>query len=190
MGDEKSAQLSIVTSMSTGIVLHPLIGRNSFSESGNSFLEYFRIEFHKPDYHQATVTRSIFAPLELWFGLFDEAEKVIMDGDQGFYGVMYETQVKLANKRVERLLEKIEKTITSKPTSSKENQADWQTRRIFRKRDEIRDTETALRHFDPSDKITLTFIFAEWPTPEQARRRDYIKEFEEKLLKLGQDEEF
>lgn len=182
MGNESPAKLTIVTSIARALELHSLTHYNSYSEKGNDFLHGFDIEFHRPLYHQATFLKTDYVPDKFWFGLFDDAEKTIMEDDYSFYGIQYQTSVKLALERAKKLLEKTMRSLGSKKISSDSGSGlDFEVRRIILYRDWLGDVERALRGFDGGDEITLAFIFMEWPSIEEARRKDYIKEFEEKL---------
>src|SRR3990167_10707323 len=106
MKDEIPCNLTIVTSMSKAIELHPMTHyatRNELFEekARNSFLENFNVSFQKPDYHQATFKKESYAPDQMWFSFFGDDEKQVMQDDYGFYGVIYLTEVKQARKRVE-----------------------------------------------------------------------------------------
>lgn len=185
MGNDMPTKLTIVTSMAIAIRLHPLTHRSIYSRHTRSFLEKFDIEFHEPSYNQAIFEASSYAPERTWYGLFDKTEKIVMEEEGGgFYGIQYKTQVKLTHRRVEELADRLEKTIQSQSQIPKDAPMDYQVRRKFYLRDEVRDIEDALERFNEEDQITLTFIFSEWPTIEEAKRRDYIKEFEKKLLKI------
>lgn len=183
MGNDMPTKLTIVTSMAIAIRLHPLTHRSIHSRHTRSFLEKFGIEFHEPSYNQAIFEASSYAPERTWYGLFNKTEKTVMEEEGGgFYGIQYKTQVKLTHRRVEELADRLEKAIQSQ--SPKDTPLDYQVRGKFYLRDEIRDIENALERFNEEDQITLTFIFSEWPDIEEAKRKDYIKEFEKKLLKM------
>ena len=106
-----------------------------------------------------------------------------MQDDQGFYGVMYRSDVKLASKRVEQRFEKVEAAIVKNPVTLPDGQEDYKTRMVLRNRDEIKEIDEALGYFSWTDEITLTFLFSEWPDIEQMKKTDYVKDFEDKLLK-------
>ncbi len=182
MNFDTPCKLTIETSMTNAIKLYPLIHPRSYS-GRNQFLEHFYIEFHKPNFNQATLERSVYAPDKTWYSLFDEAEKVVMEEEFGFYGIMYESQVKLIKRRVEKLIAKIEKTILNR-SSYQSNNSDYRARQVFYLRDEIKDIEKILGQLNEKDLVTLTFMFAEWPTQEEAKRREYVKEFEGKVMRI------
>lgn len=180
MDNRSPAELTIVTSIARAVRLYPLTQWNDTFEEENRFLRGFKLEFQQPRKHQATFTRTSFIPAEQWFCLFDEAEKEIMEDEYAFYGICYKTMVKLARKRLTRMVEKIEdglgnKTVSGSKDPSGSNQA-------FYHRDVSRDAEKALKLFDANDDIVLTFVFADWPNVDEARKREYVKEVESKLL--------
>lgn len=183
MNYDMPCKLTIETSMINAIKLYPLIHSKSYSE-GNKFLERFYIEFHKPAHNQATLERSVYAPDNTWFSLFDEAEKVIMEDEYAFFGIMYESQVKLIKKRLEKLITKVQEEISAKGTYPPNNKYDYQSRRVFYLRDGLKDIEKTINLLSENDSISLTFIFAEWPALEEAKKREYVKEFEGKLMRI------
>ncbi len=186
---EMPCSLEIVTSMEKAIKIHPMTHYPSHYEAfvvtraRNEFLEHFNISFQQPRPHQATFKKESHAPDQTWFSLFAGEEKQVLQDDYGFYGVMYRTEVKRARKRVEKMLEKVEAAIVKSPVTLPPGQEDFLVRRTFSQRDEIKAINQALSYFNLTDEITLTFVFSEWPDIEQMEKNDYVKEFEDKLLK-------
>jgi len=188
MNYEMPCKLTIVTSMGKAIKLHPMTHYPSYYElleprARNGFLEHFNISFHQPRHHQATFIKESHAPDQMWFSFFADEEKEVLQDDQGFYGVMYRSDVKLASKRVEQRFEKVEAAIVKNPVTLPDGQEDYKTRMVLRNRDEIKEIDEALGYFSWTDEITLTFLFSEWPDIEQMKKTDYVKDFEDKLLK-------
>ncbi len=189
MDNEMPCSLTIVTSMGKAIQLHPLTHYpSSYRElleprTRNGFLEHFNISFHQPRHHQATFKKESQAPDQMWFSFFTDEEKQVLQDDYGFYGVMYRTDVKLARKRVEERLKKVEAAVIKSPVTLPTRQEEYLVRRTFHQRDEIKAIDDALGYFNLTDEITLTFVFSEWPDIEQMKKTDYVKEFEDKLLK-------
>jgi len=180
MNDESQAELSIVTSMLKAIELHGLTHMN-FHSGGNQFLYGMEIQFQKPEKHQATLSFKGDVPNKEWFCLFDDAEKGIMEDEYIFYGISYRTIVKLARKRVGRVIEIIEDSISTKGASQTGGSVIVGRRNIFYQHDRIQEMEKALKHFDDNNEITMTFLFSEWPNAEQAKKSDYVKEFKTKI---------
>ncbi len=176
--ENTNAQLEIVTSVSKAIELYPFIhGEEAWDR--NRFMAGMRITFHEPKQNQAKISRSISVPDKTWFSLFDDAEKQILEDEYVFYGVEYRTTVKMAKKRVDRLVENLEEKMTDKSFRKEAR------RHNFYHRDELRQVFAALGQLNSDDEIVLNFIFSEWPNVEKARRKDYVKEFESKLLNWG-----
>lgn len=190
MNDRQPSELKIVTSLNKGIELYPLTKWDSDREP-NEFLRGFNIEFKKPQPHQTTFVEKGFVPRNDWFFLFDDAEKEILEDQYAFYGIGYRTTVKLARRRVERILTKLEESIVGeKPNHQSNKKEDIEIRSIFYRRDYLKEVKEALEHFQEDDEITLEFIFTEWPSVDESRRKEYVKEFEEKLLgKSGQNDD-
>lgn len=189
MDNEMPCRLRIVTSMGKAIQLHPLTHSPSYyrellePRARNEFLEQFDLSFQEPRNHEATFKKESHAPNQMWFSLFADEEKEVLQDDYGFYGVMYRTEVKQARKRVKEKLKKVEAAVVKSPVTLPTGQEDYRVRRTFRQRDEIKAIDQALGYFNLTDEITLTFVFSEWPDIEQMKKTDYVKEFEDKLLK-------
>ncbi|GEM_PF-4923854 len=177
MNDRQTCQLSIVTSVAKAIEIYPLTLRNSRSGKGNDFLHGWEIEFHKPNQNKARIVESgCFAPVKTWFLLFDEAEKELMEDEYNFYGVEYATSIKLAKRRVSKFLKK---TIIPQFAGSNSRSVE----RILYQRDSVTAMARALEYFKEEDEVTLSFVISEFPSVDEAKNKDYIKEFEQKILK-------
>jgi hypothetical protein len=183
MHDEYPSKLKIVTSMAKAIEIHPLTHYNSYSQKGNDFLHGSELSFQDPAFNKATFRLSGYAPKKEWFVLFDEAEKEVMEDAYAFYGICYDTTVELALKRINKVIEKAQEALAGKTEFDSNDKEGWNTRAAFYNRDNLIEVKKALGVFNTVDKITLTFIFSEWPDIEAAKRKEYIKEFEAKLLK-------
>lgn len=179
MNDDYERGLSITTSLTRAIEAYSLTLWHR--GKSNSFLRDWRIEFYTPRYHQAILSSRHPAPEGKWFSLFDEAEKEMMEDEYRFYGVMYRTTVKLARKRVRNLLEKVEKSLAETPFIPSTNQS-WEFRQPFYRRDEIRDIDEALELFGQDDEICLTFYLEKWPEMDEMRKKEYVKDYKEKLF--------
>src|SRR3990172_659536 len=183
MNSEQPSNLRIVTSLIKAIELHPLTHYNSYSQSENGFLHGAKLIFHKPEFNKATFLLSGYAPQKEWFVLFDDAEKEIMEDEYRFYGICYETSVKLSLERLRKLIDKAQIALAVKTKPEANENQDWKVRTSFNYRDSLVEAKKALSCFDETDPITLTFIFSEFPNIKEAKRKDYVKEFEEKILK-------
>lgn len=172
MNEDTLTKLSITTSVAKAIELYPLIHERNY-QGDNRFLSGFRIGFHEPKQHQAVLTRSVSVPDKTWFALFDDAEKEIMEDEYAFYGISYSTKVKLALNRVRKLIAKIEEERSDRRSARMHN---------FHHRDQLKLIEQALTKFHEGDQVCLSFVFSEWPNIEASRRKDFVKEFQSKLL--------
>ena len=175
MNDDMSAKFSITTSVTKAIELYPAIHERG-SREGNKFLFEFKIDFHKPKQHQAMLSTSTSVPDKIWFSLFDEAEKEMMEDEYAFYGIEYSTKVKLALNRVRKLIEKLEEEMSSKSVRKAVG------RHNFYHHNQLAEIEEALTRLHEGDEIRLTFVFSEWPNIEMARKKEFVKEFENKIL--------
>ena len=52
----------------------------------------------------------------------------------------------------------------------------------FRNFELLNAAKDALDLFEGHDEISMEFIFSECPTPEEAEKRNYVKEFEQELF--------
>lgn len=172
MNEDTLTKLSIKTSVTRAIALYPLIHESNYKDQ-NRFLSGLVINFHQPKQHQAVLTRSVSVPDRTWFSIFDDAEKEIMEDEFAFYGIQYTTKVKFALNRVRKLIEKVEDERTNRRSARMHN---------FHHRDDLKHIEHALTKFHENDEVCLSFVFSEWPNVETARRKDFVKEFESKLL--------
>lgn len=177
MSDDTPAQLSIVTSLSRAIDIYPSTEWSNHKDR-NIFMSRFTIEFRKPGPQFATFVCKGYAPTETWFSLFDDAEKEVMEDEFTFYGVRYQTITKLAVKRVESLLRKMGEMhhLNAKKNSPSDNQ------RFHYQLEELGKIKEGLKMFDEKDEVVLTFLFPEWPDIEVAKKTEYIKRFENKIL--------
>lgn len=182
MDNRLPAELTIVTSIARAIKLHPFTCWSSDQQNDNDFLKRFKVDFQKPTFYLATLSRSAYAPHEDWLYFFDEAEKEVIEDEYSFYGVRYQTSVKLAKRRVAGLLKKIEDSIGEQRMSNASEKDRVKFGRMFYNRDGFKDAKEGLKLFDDNDEIAVNFMFADWPNVEDAKRKEYIKEFEDKLL--------
>lgn len=179
-GIDHRAILQITTSVSRAIELYPLIHKEGYGNDGSRFLEGLRIHFHKPNHNKAILLDSRTVPNKVWFSLFEDAEKEIMEDDYAFYGIGYETTIKLALKRLQNFLGEYEEEISKRHLEKVDG------RRNLYNRDELKQIQEALRKLCEDDKIRLEFVFLDWPDPKEARKRDYTKISMEDLLKVSE----
>ncbi len=181
---EQIANLSITTSMTKAIEIYPLTQKGEFLSQTNEFLDGFFIEFHNPRPDEATLKlRNCFVPREDWFLLFDEAEKEARTDKYAFYGICYKTSVKLAIKRLESKIKKIENfTVQAR---SRTNESGFYANGAFLTRDFIKDVYEALKLFSAEDEISISFKIAEWPNKIEMEEKEYIKHFEDKIFRRG-----
>lgn len=169
------AKLSILTTMNKAIELYPMTVTSWKDPYPENFLKRFRIDFHQPNYGMAVIYSDQYAPDKVWFSLFEEAEKRVVDDDYNFFGVMYETSVKAAKKRIQVLIEKIRKV-------SVEKMSEYRKRMHTRTTEEIQQIEKVLDLLGVDDEIHLEFLFKEWPSSEEMKATDYVKEFQDKIM--------
>lgn len=181
MDENLPSKLIIVTSALKAVEIYPLT-RGAKYEERNSFLNNFRIEFHKPNYSRATLNYLFTVPIKESFSLFEENEKEILMDEYTFYGIEYKTTVKQAKRRVDKVVEKLESKLGGAKKASQPSSLQIMSQ--FSERDKFKDIGTALKELRDKDEITLVFMFAEWPNPEEARKRDYVREFEDKILSV------
>ncbi len=180
------AKLNITTSNALAVKLHPYT-QLSYRDNVYGFLRNFKLDFDSPRSGEATFSDSSYIPSYNWFLLFEEAEKEIMEDEYTFYGIRYETNVASAIKRLNKHLDDVESLIAKTQVETTENK-DFVRGRRFSLRDEIVDMKKVLSKFDPKDKITMDFVFTEWPNIEEAKRKDYVHEFEQKVKQLEKRE--
>src|SRR4051812_3375865 len=117
---EYEASLLIKTSMLKAIEIYPLTHRSDFPSQTNDFLNYFVIEFHKPAPARATFKRTDgLTPKDTWFLLFEDAEREVINDEYMFYGICYKTTVKMALKRLENKMKKLEEYATQASKKTK-----------------------------------------------------------------------
>lgn len=183
--------LSIVTSFSNAIKLHPRTHDDfyltpewydRYHECADNFLVDFNIEFQQPAKNKAIFICKRDIPEQLWFSLFEPTEKEIESNDSCYFGVSYKTTIKQAQKRIHRLIELFEQSLAGKECPTGWTKEAVKTHEIFVQRDKLRKIEQGLRYFVGSDEIDLTFSGKEFPDIEEIENKDYIKEFEEKIL--------
>lgn len=179
--DRTTAKIGIVTSMSNAINLYPFIhGESGWSER-NRFLSGMVINFRHPKPNQAEITDSAPIPKKTWFVLFDDAEKEILEDEYAFYGVQYKTTVKLAKKRVEKVVEKLEVNMNDKAFRKEARHQN------FYQLDELKHMSEALNKFSDENEVVMNFLFSEWPDIDKAKRMDYVKEYEGQILNRWND---
>lgn len=177
------ASLLIKTSMLKAIEIYPLTHKSDFPSQTNDFLNYFFIEFHEPAPGRAVFKRTEgLAPKDTWFLLFEETEKEAISDEYLFYGIRYKTTVKLALKRLENKIEKLEEFATQASTKTKKSR--FYIRGTWARRDYTKDMQEALKLFSPEDEINLNFMVAEWPENDM-EEKEYVKYFEDKIFRRG-----
>lgn len=181
MRDEYLAKLTFTTSLSTALKLYPLTKRDDNMINTNNFMLNMRIEFQKPMLHQALFYQTNEVPHITWLSLFSENEKMLLEDDRNFYGIFYETTVEKSRARLRRFTNKLSR-IEEEKTQKAKRYIKWNIEHIL-------EISSALDKFNHSDSITLEFMYTEWPTREEALRRNYVKEFENKLEEIATSED-
>lgn len=161
--------------MNKAIELYPFTVSLKKIQTSNSFLRDFKIDFHQPDYGLATLYCDRYVPERIWFSFFEEAEKQVIDDDYNFFGVIYHTSVELARKRVQVLNEKLSKLSMNKVPE--------RDRWVYtRAKESIQQIKQALDMLRENDHINLEFLFKEWPSSEEMKATDYVKEFQDRVM--------
>ena len=183
-GTSHNAVLEITTDLSTALKVYPYTRNWKDDLIQNSFLRGMYLDFNEPEPGKARLSeRDSVAPAVEWYVLFEDSEKQIQSDEFYFYGVAYETKVEKALQRLEKFISDIEKTFNSvnQKDLGKRRRPTMANRRMW-SRDRLKAMQEALGLFNKEDKLSLYFLYEDWPSEEKAENTDYVKKFKSKIL--------